>query len=286
MSVITRFAPSPTGDLHLGHILAAKVARDLAKQSPGGKFLLRHEDIDGGRVKEECYARIEVDLQWLGLTWDGGALRQSSRLEAYAAALDAIKDLGLAYPCFCTRKDIQAEVKRMLSAPHGNEALLYPGLCRDIDPREAEKRISSGEPHTWRLDSAKAFAFHGKIGFHDLSHGTSAVDVMVNGDAVLARKDIGTSYHLAVVVDDAFQGVTHVTRGEDLLGATHIQRQIQAILGYPEPAYFHHGLVRDENGIRLAKRDAAMSIRTLRESGLSAAEILEMAEHALNIEQP
>ena len=286
MSVITRFAPSPTGDLHLGHILAAKVARDLAKQSPGGKFLLRHEDIDGGRVKEECYARIEEDLEWLGLTWDGGALRQSSRLEAYAAALDAIKDLGLAYPCFCTRKDIQAEVKRMLSAPHGNEALLYPGLCRDIDPREAEKRISSGEPHTWRLDSAKAFAFHGEIGFHDLSHGTSLVDVMVNGDAVLARKDIGTSYHLAVVVDDAFQGVTHVTRGEDLLGATHIQRQIQAILGYPEPAYFHHGLVRDENGIRLAKRDAAMSIRTLRESGLSAAEILEMAEHALNIEQP
>ena len=271
MGVITRFAPSPTGDLHLGHILAAKVARDLAKDHPGGKFLLRHEDIDGGRVKEECYSRIEEDLEWLGLTWDGDALRQSLRLDAYAAALDSIKNLGLAYPCFCTRKDIQAEVERMLSAPHGNEALLYPGICRDLDPRESETRIAAGEPHTWRLDSAKAYAFHGEIVFHDLIRGTSPVDVMVNGDVVLARKDIGTSYHLAVVVDDAFQGVTHVTRGEDLLGATHVQRQIQAILGYPEPVYLHHGLVRDENGIRLAKRDAAMSIRTLRESGLSPA---------------
>src|SRR5690606_17485942 len=134
---------------------------------------------------------------WLGLTWDGEPLRQSSRLDAYAAALDAIRDLGLAYPCFCTRKDIQAEIRKMLSAPHGNEALPYPGICRGLEPREAEKRIASGEPQTWRLDSAKAFAFHGEIGFHDLNHGSSPVDVMVNGDVVLARKDIGTAYHLA-----------------------------------------------------------------------------------------
>ena len=286
MSVVTRFAPSPTGDLHLGHILAAKVARDLAKQSPGGTFLLRHEDIDGGRVKEEAYTCIEEDLQWLGLTWDGNPLRQSSRLDAYAAALSRIRNLGLAYPCFCTRRDIQAEIERMLAAPHGNEALLYPGICRALATPEAEQRIAAGEPHSWRLNSAKAAAMHGPLTFHDLIHGTSPVDVMVNGDVVLARKDIGTSYHLAVVVDDAFQNITHVSRGEDLLGATHVQRQLQAILGYPEPLYLHHALVRDENGIRLAKRDAARSIRQLRENGISATEILTMAETALTGERP
>ncbi len=277
MSPVTRFAPSPTGDLHLGHILAAKTARDLAKQS-GGTFLLRHEDIDATRVKEECYTRIEEDLTWLGLTWDGEVIRQRNRLDAYAAALNRIRELGLAYPCFCTRKDIQSEIEKILSAPHGNEALLYPGLCRDIDPSEAETRLAAREPHTWRLDSAKAAALHGGISFHDLIHGTSPVNIMVNGDVVLARKDIGTSYHLAVVVDDAFQEITHVTRGEDLLGATHVQRQLQAILGYPEPIYLHHELVKDENGIRLAKRDHARSIRSLRESGMSAPEILAMAE--------
>jgi glutamyl-Q tRNA(Asp) synthetase len=286
MSVITRFAPSPTGDLHLGHILAAKVARDLAKASRGGIFLLRHEDIDGGRVKEECYERIEADLLWLGLDWDGNALRQSSRTDAYASALRQIRDLGLAYPCFCTRKDIQAETTRILAAPHGNEAMVYPGICRNLDPKTAEQRIASGEPHSWRLDSAKAAQIHGSLTFHDLRFGTTTVNAMVNGDVVLARKDIGTSYHLAVVVDDAFQGITHVTRGEDLLGATHVQRQLQAILGYPEPLYLHHALVRDENGIRLAKRDAARSIRQLREDGFSAPEILKMAEAAINASHP
>lgn len=286
MSVTTRFAPSPTGDLHLGHILAAKVARDLAKQSPGGTFLLRHEDIDGGRVKEDAYTRIEEDLRWLGLEWDGNPLRQSSRLDAYASALSRIRNLGLAYPCFCTRRDIQAEIERMLAAPHGNEALLYPGICRNLAPPEAEQRIAAGEPHSWRLDSAKAAQIHGSLTFHDLRFGTTAVDAMVNGDVVLARKDIGTSYHLAVVVDDAFQNITHVTRGEDLLGATHVQRQLQAILGFPEPLYLHHALVRDENGIRLAKRDAAKSIRTLLESGLAPTQILAMLEKELIASKP
>lgn len=277
MSVVTRFAPSPTGDLHLGHILAAKVARDLARESPGGIFLLRHEDIDGGRVKEEYYERIEEDLGWLGLGWDGDPVRQSSRRGAYAKALDKIRDLGLAYPCFCTRKDILAEIGNIFSAPHGNEGIIYPGICRNLDPQEGQERIAKGEPHTWRLDSVKALGYHGEITFHDLAHGSSPVDVMVNGDVVLARKDIGTSYHLAVVVDDAFQCVTHVTRGDDLFGATHVQRQIQAILSYQEPLYLHHALVRDEKGFRLAKRNAAMSIRTLRQSGLSPAEILGSA---------
>lgn len=267
MSIVTRFAPSPTGDLHLGHILAAKVAHDLAKSVHGGRFLLRHEDIDTPRVKPESYRHIEEDLEWLGMTWDGEPLRQSARRDAYDQALGKLRELGLAYPCFCTRKDIQAA----LSAPHGHGhgETIYPGTCRHLDPPETERRLANGEAHSWRLDSAKAAALHGAIYFTDLRFGKTQADPDVNGDVVLARKDIGTAYHLAVVVDDEFQKITHVTRGEDLLGATHAQRQLQAILGYREPVYLHHALVRDENGTRLAKRDAVRSIRTLRDQGLS-----------------
>jgi glutamyl-Q tRNA(Asp) synthetase len=274
MSITTRFAPSPTGDLHLGHILAAKVARDLAKSVPDGRFLLRHEDIDTPRVKPEYYLHIEEDLKWLGLTWDGNPLRQSDRRLAYDEALGKLRELGLAYPCFCTRKDIQAA----LSAPHGHGEIIYPGTCRHLDPTETAHRIADGEAHSWRIDSTKAAAFHGIIHFTDLRFGTTQVDPTANGDVVLARKDIGTAYHLAVVVDDEFQEITHVTRGEDLLGATHVQRQLHAILGYREPVYLHHPLVRDENGTRLAKRDAARSIRTLREQGLSPTEVLTLAQ--------
>jgi glutamyl-Q tRNA(Asp) synthetase len=271
--ITTRFAPSPTGDLHLGHILAAKVARDLAKSVHGGRFLLRHEDIDTGRVKPECYHRIEEDLEWLGLTWDGNPLRQSDRRMAYEEALGKLRGLGLAYPCFCTRKDIQAA----LSAPHGHGEIIYPGTCRSLGPAETTRRIANGEAHSWRLDSTKAASLHGAIHFTDLRFGTTRVDPNANGDVVLARKDIGTAYHLAVVVDDGFQEITHVTRGEDLLGATHVQRQLQAILGYREPVYLHHALVLDENGTRLAKRDAARSIRALREQGLSPEAVLAKA---------
>lgn len=270
----TRFAPSPTGDLHLGHILAAKVARDLAKSVRGGRFLLRHEDIDTPRVKPEYYRHIEEDLEGLGLTWDDKPLRQSNRRKAYDQALGKLRELGLAYPCFCTRKDIQAA----LSAPHGPGEILYPGTCRSLDPTETMRRISDGETHSWRLNSTKSAALHGAIYLTDLRFGTTQVDPTVNGDVVLARKDIGTAYHLAVVVDDEFQEITHVTRGEDLLGATHVQRQLQSILGYREPVYLHHALVRDENGTRLAKRDAARSVRTLREQGLTSDEILAMTQ--------
>jgi glutamyl-Q tRNA(Asp) synthetase len=273
MSIVTRFAPSPTGDLHLGHILAAKVARDLAESVPGGRFLLRHEDIDTPRVKPESYLRIEEDLEWLGLTWGGDPLRQSDRREAYDEALGKLRELGLAYPCFCTRKDIHAA----LSAPHGPGEMIYPGTCRSLDPTEAVQRIADGVAHSWRLDSAKAAALHGAIYFTDLRCGTTQVDPAMNGDVVLARKDIGTAYHLAVVVDDAFQEITHVTRGEDLLGATHVQRQLQSILGFHEPVYLHHALVRDEHGRRLAKRDAARSIRILREQGCSPEEVTTKA---------
>ena len=267
---VTRFAPSPTGELHLGHVYAAVVARDLAREA-GGKFLLRQEDIDSSRVREEYFGKIEEDLKWLGLDWDGEILRQSDRQEAYADALDKLKKLGLVYPCFCTRKDIQSA----LSAPHG-AAPIYPGTCRNLENVEAEKRIAQGQAHAWRFHSHKAAEIHEELKFEDLWLGESDVDPDVNGDAVLARKDIGIAYHLAVVVDDAFQQITHVTRGEDLFSATHIHRQLQEILGYPEPAYLHHELVTDENGKRLAKRDDARSIRSLREKGFSPQEVIAM----------
>ncbi len=278
MTRTTRFAPSPTGKLHLGHVHAATVARDTAEQDKGGHFLLRQEDIDGGRVREEFYQQIEEDLRWLGLRWDGEVLRQSTRHAAYQRALDEIKTQGLAYACFCTRKDIDSESRRILGAPHGNKARIYPGTCRKLDLAAAADRLASGAPHSWRLDSEKAAVRHGSFSFCDQRFGTIPVEPGLNGDVVLARKDIGVAYHLAVVVDDAFQEITHVTRGEDLLGATHVHRQLQAILSYPEPAYFHHHLILDETGRRLAKRDAARSVRSLRERGLSPEEVLALSE--------
>lgn len=270
--MITRFAPSPTGELHLGHVYAAKVAHDLARDA-GGKFFLRQEDIDSSRVREEFYGKIEEDLRWLGLAWDGEILRQIDRQGAYEGALEKLKAMGLVYPCFCTRKDIQAA----LSAPHGCEAVIYPGTCRDLSNEESANRIAAGELHSWRLDAGRAAAAHGELFFEDLRFGKTWVDISVNGDAVLARKDIGIAYHLAVVVDDAFQEITHVTRGDDLFGATHIHRQLQAVLGYREPIYLHHACVCDENGKRMAKRDEARSIRGLREIGMSPQEVLAMA---------
>lgn len=274
--IATRFAPSPTGELHLGHAYAALVARNLARETKGGLFLLRHEDIDFSRVREEYYGMIEADLKWLGLDWDGEPLRQTDRLHAYAEALRKLKTLGLAYPCFCTRRDIQQETERIHAAPHSRETRLYPGICRSIHPEEAKQRMDTGESHSWRLDATKAAHFHGKLYFTDLEHGTIEVDANENGDVILSRKDIGVAYHLAVVVDDEFQEITHVTRGEDLFSATHVHRQLQALLGYREPTYLHHSLVTNEHGRRLAKRNHSKAIRLLREQGLSVADVIRM----------
>lgn len=270
---VTRFAPSPTGHLHLGHAYAAKVAHDLARRS-GGRFLLRYEDIDHTRVREEFYGAIEDDLRWLGLDWDGPALRQSDRTAAYATALERLREQGSVYPCFCTRRDIEEEIARMTGAPHGPEGALYPGTCRALSPDERQARLAAGAQPAWRLDAARAAAITGSLAFDDLRHGHHPVDPALLGDVVLARKDIGTSYHLAVVVDDAFQQVTHVTRGEDLLPSTHVHRLLQALLGLPEPIYLHHEVVTDGKGVRLAKRHDSLSIRTQRDSGLAAADVL------------
>lgn len=273
--ISTRFAPSPTGRLHLGHALAARVARDLARSQPDGRFLLRFEDIDAPRVREEFYQEIEEDLQWLGFRWDETPLRQTTRVAAYEAALTKLRSENLVYPCFCTRREIQNELAQMAAAPHGPEGPVYPGTCLQLSPDEREEKSAAGLPHAWRLDARMAACTAGPLTFRDLRYGPIAVDPHLLGDVVLARKDIGTAYHLAVVVDDAFQHITHVTRGEDLLPSTHVHRLLQKLLGLPEPVYLHHALVLDEHGKRLAKRHDALSIAALRESGLTPELVLE-----------
>ena len=273
MAIRTRFAPSPTGRLHLGHALAARVAHDLARSDPSGSFILRFEDIDATRVREEFYQETETDLRWLGLVWDEPPLRQTDRTEAYQTALETLRHAALVYPCFCTRKEIQAEVARMVSAPHGPEGPIYPGTCRHQSAADAAARIAAGQAHAWRLDARKASLQTGPLTFTDLRHGSITVNPDLLGDVVLARKDIGCAYHLAVVVDDAFQHITHVTRGEDLLPSTHVHRLLQVLLDFPEPLYLHHHLILDSEGKRLAKRDESLSIHALRESGLSPEEV-------------
>ncbi len=277
MAIRTRFAPSPTGRLHLGHVLAARVAHSLARRE-GGVFLLRHEDIDGPRVREEFYQGIEEDLLWLELEWDGLPLRQTTRIVAYEYALRSLRERGIVYPCFCTRRGIQEEWARMGAAPQGPDAPVYPGTCRVITPEKSAEKISTGIPYAWRLDSEKAAALTGPLTFHDLRFGEIPVNPALLGDVVLARKDIGTAYHLAVVVDDAFQEITHITRGEDLLRSTHVHRSLQSLLGLSEPVYLHHPLMLDEFGHRLAKRSDALSVATLRESGFTSNEVISRCE--------
>jgi len=279
----TRFAPSPTGFLHLGHALAAKVAFEMAKSSPGGEFLLRHEDIDGDRVRAHFYDAIEEDLRWLGLDWDEVAVRQTDRAMAHAEALEKLRSAGLLYPCFCTRREIRDEIARMGGAPHAGEAPPYPGSCRALEAGVRTERIAAGMPHAWRLDVAALAREAGPLFFSDLRFGTIRVDPLLLGDVVLARKDIGVAYHLAVVVDDAWQGISHVTRGEDLLQATHVHRLLQAWFGYQEPVYFHHPLVTGADGKRLAKRDESLTIRRLRESGATPVEVFVMMDGIVSL---
>jgi glutamyl-Q tRNA(Asp) synthetase len=262
MAVVTRFAPSPTGRLHLGHAFSALRAHDLARGA-GGRFLLRIEDIDPGRSRAAFVAGIEEDLRWLGLDWDGPVWRQSERMPAYAGALDRLRAMGLLYACFCTRADVAAAA----NAPHGPEGVVYPGTCRALAPGQAERRIGEGEPHAWRLMTAEAAAAAGPLTWRDEEAGTIICDPKPFGDVVLARKEAPTSYHLAVTVDDAAQGVTNVVRGRDLFEASHVHRLLQALLGLPSPRYHHHPLMLDAAGRRLAKRHGAPSLAELRAGG-------------------
>lgn len=267
---VTRFAPSPTGAMHLGNAFSALFGWQRA-QANGGRFLLRIEDIDTTRCRPAHEAALIEDLRWLGVDWDGPVWRQSERLGVYAGALARLRGMGLAYPCFCTRADIAAAA----SAPHGPAGPIYPGKCRGLSDAERAARMAGGG-HAWRLDVAAALAVTGRLWWHDAEAGRVAATPEAGGDIVVARKDIGTSYTLAVVVDDAAQGVTEVVRGRDLFEATHVQRLLQAVLGLPEPGYCHHRLIIDADGKRLAKRDGATTIREMREAGATQEMVREM----------
>ncbi|QKR98872.1 tRNA glutamyl-Q(34) synthetase GluQRS [Sphingomonas sp. CL5.1] len=262
---VTRFAPSPTGRLHPGHAWSAILAHDFAR-ARGGRFLLRIEDIDGTRSRPEHVATLVEDLRWLGLEWDGEIVFQSRRLHLYAGALERLRAMGLLYPCFCTRAEIAAA---SLSAPHGPEPV-YPGTCRGVD---AAARMD--ELHCWRIDMAKAAALAGPLAWRDHG-GAIAADPLAAGDVVLARKDAPASYHLAVTVDDAAQGVTDVVRGRDLFAATHIHRLLQALLGLPVPDYHHHDLLLGPDGERLAKRHGSPTLAALREAGEDGPALADM----------
>ena len=277
---VERFAPSPTGPLHLGHAYSALTAARHTQQ-----FLVRMEDIDTARCRPEWEAMIYDDLRWLGLDWSEPVLRQSDRLPLYHAAVAQLQNAGLTYRCTCTRADIKAA----LSAPqegapmHGPDGLIYPGTCRDACHNKPDAAI--------RLNMAAAISYLGDVSrlhFTELDAGNDGQhgDIYLNadhllhsvGDIVLARKDIGTSYHVAVVVDDAAQGITHVTRGRDLFSATPLHRLLQALLNLPTPLYRHHRLIRDQNGKRLAKRDDARALSTLRAEGWTRADVLNAIE--------
>lgn len=259
--IVTRFAPSPTGHLHLGHAYAALVAQEGAD-----RFLLRIEDIDRGRCKPEFEAAIYEDLSWLGLDWEKPVLRQSERSAAYGEALVKLTADGLVYPCFCTRKEIADEIARAASAPHGAEGPPYPGTCRNLSAEARCERIEAGIPYALRLDAGKAASRVGPLTFKEYGKALP-VEPLLLGDVVLARKEMPAAYHFAVVVDDAFQGVTLVTRGNDLFAATHVQRLLQALLNLPEPLYAHHKLILDAQGKKFSKRDSAVTLRALRANG-------------------
>lgn len=295
---VLRFAPSPNGRLHLGHARSALLNDALARSS-GGRLLLRIDDIDPGRSRPDLIDAIADDLAWLGLRFETPARRQSEHLDAYRAQVAVFSARGLAYPCFCSRGTIAravaaaAERSGIPPACDPDGAPLYPGCCRALAPGEAEARRAAGVPHTWRLDMARALATApGPHRVRSVSVVTSgegrglsshrigadrieAADPARWGDPVIARRDVPTSYHLAVVMDDAAQGVTHVVRGADLRASTDLHVLLQALIGVPSPRYHHHALVLDEAGAKLAKSRGSQSLADLRAAGESPASFRE-----------
>jgi glutamyl-Q tRNA(Asp) synthetase len=272
-----RFAPSPNGRLHLGHAFSALLNEKLARER-GGRFLLRIEDIDTIRCTPVLTRVMLEDLAWLGLRWEEPVLQQSEHLEHYHAAQQSLRDRGLLFPCFCSRHDIAqvvgAETPR---DPEGQP--IYPGTCRQMTEEERALRLARGDPAAWRIDMKRALRdLSAPLAFGEESSGVLVNDIArpdAWGDVVLARKDIGTSYHIAVVIDDARQGVTHVVRGRDLFQATSIHRLLQHLFDLPVPRYFHHELVNDEAGHKLSKSLGSRSLSDLREDGVAAAAVRE-----------
>src|SRR5215468_3907500 len=276
MTVVTRFAPSPTGELHLGSAYSAWVGWHRAREA-AGRFLVRIEDIDIRRCRRDYEQSMLEDLRWLGLRWDGEVRRQSEHFADYGRVLDQLDQRGLVYPCFCSRAEIEREVAASANAPHGPDGPLYPGTCRHLSAQERRDRISAGHELCMRLDAARAAEQAGPYHFVDETHGRLQGQPLLLGDFVIARKDTPTSYHLSVTVDDHLQGVTLVTRGEDVLPSTHVHVLLQRLLGYETPLYAHHKLLRDASGRRFAKRDRDFTIRALRESGVTPQQVIERA---------
>ena len=280
MQPVFRFAPSPNGALHLGHAYSALLDHDLCRRA-GGRFLLRMEDIDPLRCRPEYETGIKADLAWLGIAWEEPVRRQSEHMETYRAARDRLTAMRLIYPSFMTRAEIAAAAgPQARRDPDG--ALLDPGPARDLDPAEAERRQAAAAPFALRIDVARAMALAGPLAWQeegegpDGRHGTIAADPSVWGDFLIARKDVPTSYHLAVVIDDAAQGVTHVVRGRDLFFATAAHVLLQRVLGLPSPVYHHHRLITDASGRKLSKSDRDTSLAALRQAGATPADIRRM----------
>ncbi|MDG6095543.1 tRNA glutamyl-Q(34) synthetase GluQRS [Acetobacter sp. AN02] len=279
---VTRFAPSPTGRLHLGHVAATLFSRRAA--GPEGRFLLRLEDIDPQRCREAFASGITEDLAWLGFRWEEPVWRQSQRMTHYKATLDSLTSRGLLYPCFCTRADIQREIADSAHAPHQapDGSRVYPGTCRTLSSDAAAARIAAGETYVLRLDMERSRAAAGHdLFWHERGAGRIPCHPEAFGDIVLARRDVPASYHLCVTHDDAAQGVTLVTRGTDLRPVTAVHRLLQTLMGWPEPEYLFHPLVCDETGRRLSKRDGALTVQSMRENGICPEQVIRAADEAL-----
>ncbi|MEZ6122979.1 MAG: tRNA glutamyl-Q(34) synthetase GluQRS [Planctomycetaceae bacterium] len=272
----TRFAPSPTGRLHPGHAFSALTAFRTAQET-GGRFLLRIEDIDFTRCRPEFTAGILEDLEWLGITWETPVRVQSQHIDEYRSAADCLLQQGLLYPCFCTRKEIQQEIAAAGGAPHGIDGPLYPGTCRRLSDAERRQRIDTGTEYALRLNLQAALQTgRQSLTWHDRREGIQTARPELLGDVVLVRKDIGCSYHLAVVHDDALQGVNCIIRGQDLFEATHLHRLLQSLLQLPTPEYLHHELRCDSTGRRFAKRDSSITLQSLRNQGVTSADVRQM----------
>jgi glutamyl-Q tRNA(Asp) synthetase len=266
--IITRFAPSPTGLLHLGHAYSAMLVYNSVLNS-SGIFHLRIEDIDPGRCRIEYEKAIKEDLHWLGISWQQQVRRQSEHMADYANALENLQKKNLLYPCFCTRKDI----KKLPASKPGPDGPIYPGICRDLNPAKRREFIESGKPFAMRLDMQKATELVGQLTWSDSEAGEIVATPEIFGDVVLARKETPTSYHLAVTVDDHIQRVNLVIRGQDLFQATHIHRLLQELLGLDVPDYQHHRLLLDSNGKKFAKREQSLSLEELRLGGATPEQV-------------
>lgn len=270
--VVVRFAPSPNGLLHLGHAYAAMVAYDYARERRG-RFLLRIEDIDFNRFRPEFVDAIFADLQWLGLDCDTEPVFQSHRWDSYADAANRLKQMGLLYPCFCTRSQMR-NLQNDHPQKEGPDGPIYAGTCRHLDKKEVARRLET-EPHCWRLDVTKATHLTGPLSWMDEHRGQLLASPELLGDVVLVPKETPVAYHLAVTVDDARDGITHVVRGQDLFASTHIHRLLQALLDLPTPKYIHHPLLLDESGSKLAKSRDSASLSVLRKEGMDGYQLLQ-----------